>query len=635
MKKSLPIIICSIITVGGIAQNKLVSPAGTLNIPAAVLNQSVKANSKPVTDGFDKFTAPLNSSIGSGTNSGMNTLADVVFLGNTKYQLQSNGSTRNALVENTDGTKAAVWSFSKSNTPYADRGTGYAYFNGTTWSTPPTDRIESERNGWPSITVTGSGKEVIITHNNVTEQLQVTSRAAKGTGAWIQQKNLLNQDSGIFWPRIAVGGTNKNSLHVIGVTTGRVNKQFASLMYSRSQDEGATWDKINQINPEHDSLAGFNGFGGDSYAIDARGNTIAYTSGSITSDWFIMKSTDNGATWTKKIALDFPFNNFNDQITDVNNDQLIDTLAVSDGNYSILIDNNDKVHVFSGLMRMLNDDDTDTTYSYFPGTNGILYWNENMPSNQPQVIAGLVDIGTPGFTFPSGQSNWGYYGPISLTSHPSAGIDASGNIYLAYDALLDGGLDPFQKGLRNIFLTMSSDGGTTWSEAIRAASSIGDGAEQVFPSVSRNVYGNCVGIVFQQDYVAGHGVAGVASTPTSPGYPDIANNAGENAEMNYICLTPSEILSTNTIGNKNVTVSQNYPNPFSGLTSFDITLVKNENVSIDVYNLMGQKAMASENKNLTTGKNTIDLNCTSLNAGMYFYTITVGNQRLTKRMIIK
>ena len=48
------------------------------------------------------------------------------------------------------------------------------------WDTSPSSRIESSRGGWPSILTTGSGKEIIISHNNDSSTLQMTHRSQKG-----------------------------------------------------------------------------------------------------------------------------------------------------------------------------------------------------------------------------------------------------------------------------------------------------------------------------------------------------------------------------------------------------------------------------------------------------------------------
>ncbi|MDG1349163.1 MAG: hypothetical protein P8P67_05605, partial [Flavobacteriales bacterium] len=89
-----------------------------------------------------------------------------VFIGTTTYDLQSNAAVQNRIVHHANGTISAGWTTSQElNVSFSDRGTGYNYFDGTSWGTIPTNRLENSRGGWPSIIAMGSGKEASVTHN--------------------------------------------------------------------------------------------------------------------------------------------------------------------------------------------------------------------------------------------------------------------------------------------------------------------------------------------------------------------------------------------------------------------------------------------------------------------------------------
>jgi len=81
-------------------------------------------------------------------------------------------------------------------------------------------------------------------------------------------------------------------------------------------------------------------------------------------------------------------------------------------------------------------------------------------------------------------------------------------------------------------------------------------------------------------------------------------------------------------------VSQNYPNPFSGTTSVDITLNCSSKVDIEITNMLGQK-VNSISKQLTTGTHTVTLNADNLKTGIYFYTVRTNNSTITHKMIVK
>jgi hypothetical protein len=64
-----------------------------------------------------------------------------------------------------DGTMVAVWIREVEGAPaFDDRGTGYNYFDGTTWGDAPTARIEDIRTSWPSYATSGKTGEIVITH---------------------------------------------------------------------------------------------------------------------------------------------------------------------------------------------------------------------------------------------------------------------------------------------------------------------------------------------------------------------------------------------------------------------------------------------------------------------------------------
>ena len=87
-------------------------------------------------------------------------------LGNTTYDLQSNGAVMDRIIRHSGGQLSAVWTMSAQYAAsYTDRGTGYMYFDGTSWSSMPSARLESSRCGWPTIRATSTGKEIAIAHN--------------------------------------------------------------------------------------------------------------------------------------------------------------------------------------------------------------------------------------------------------------------------------------------------------------------------------------------------------------------------------------------------------------------------------------------------------------------------------------
>ena len=174
-------------------------------------------------------------------------------VGETFYDLQSNSSMANRIYAFDDGTIATTWTRGMTPTSYPNRGTGYNYFDGTSWGEMPTERIEEQRTGWPSIASYGENGEIVCSHTFGSDGLIFSWRENKG-----------------------------EIIHVICVTLGTGNGGTiydgldGALLYSRSDDGGETWDPENEI-LEGVSSDYTSGWGGDDYAwAQPVGDNIAF-----------------------------------------------------------------------------------------------------------------------------------------------------------------------------------------------------------------------------------------------------------------------------------------------------------------------------------------------------------------------
>ena len=78
-------------------------------------------------------------------------------------------------------------------------------------------------------------------------------------------------------------------------------------------------------------------------------------------------------------------------------------------------------------------------------------------------------------------------------------------------------------------------------------------------------------------------------------------------------------------------VMQNFPNPFNPSTKISFLIPTDENVSILVHNILGE-LVDIKSTFLTKGSYVVDW-FSKGSAGVYFYTISYGNQSITKKMI--
>jgi hypothetical protein len=90
----------------------------------------------------------------------------------------------------------------------------------------------------------------------------------------------------------------------------------------------------------------------------------------------------------------------------------------------------------------------------------------------------------------------------------------------------------------------------------------------------------------------------------------------------------------NGINAQNFSVAQNQPNPFSGTTTIEINSPKVAPVMVEVTNIMGQTVYTMDAGTIN-GTMNIELNANDLESGVYFYTVTIGDSSVSKKMIVE
>ncbi len=78
----------------------------------------------------------------------------------------------------------------------------------------------------------------------------------------------------------------------------------------------------------------------------------------------------------------------------------------------------------------------------------------------------------------------------------------------------------------------------------------------------------------------------------------------------------------------------NYPNPFNNTTTISVTLSENKAVDVKVYNAIGTLVF-SKKINGNVGENAVTFDGGALSSGVYYYTVTAGNEQATKKMVIQ
>ncbi len=101
----------------------------------------------------------------------------------------------------------------------------------------------------------------------------------------------------------------------------------------------------------------------------------------------------------------------------------------------------------------------------------------------------------------------------------------------------------------------------------------------------------------------------------------------------YSIITSSETDEINNISSSYV-LFQNYPNPFNASTVIEYSISNSSNVSIILYNLMGEKINVLENNFRTPGNYKINFDAGELTSGIYYYQIKTADFLQTKKLVL-
>jgi len=561
-----------------------------------------------------------------------NVRAQDLVVGETWYDLQTNSSMGQRIYTYPDGTIAATWTRGMTPTAYTDRGTGYNYYDGSSWSAYPTERIETTRTGWPTYQPYGENGEIIVSHTGGAEGLQFSWRENKGTGDW-NYFQLPGPDAqpDLTWPRMITTGENHDVIHVIATAGNGVEYEGVvnCLLYSRSTDGGQTWD------PENAILEGMgsdyaHSWGGDDYAwAEPNGNTIAFVAFNGIANGIIMKSTDDGDSWDRVVFYESPYPFFSGE-----GDAVPDT-GGGDGSNAIVLDDEGKAHVAFG--RMVHYDDGPTAgWFYYPYSDGLVYWDEDMPPLDSADLGSEIipDDWEQTWLYQNGNlAAWvqpngndtiigvAYYG-LSLTSMPQLVLH-DGILQLFYSPLTLG-FDNTTNNYRHIWGRYTEMDGN-WSDFTDYTGDVFHlFSESVFPSVSPFVTNDKYHILYQTDNQPGNSI----QPSDGPTHDPILNN------IVYLAVSPLAVgIEDNLV--MNFEVSQNQPNPATDQTTIVVKMEEPGNIKLIVNNILGQTVYETERESTTLGANAFKVDVSNFETGMYVYTVEVGNQRVSNKMMVK
>jgi len=612
-------------------------------------------NGKPIITKFQKqvqktlvYHPKKNTDLGNLKQTGNFTVNNNVKLdgfeniGWTNFDQQSFGSVDNRFCTFSNGTMAAVYNYGPEGEQpgFEGLGTGYNFFNGSSWGSIPTERIESERSGWPTIAPYGETGEIVVSHLEGTSSgnvgLVFNTRPVSGSGEWIESYYGGPDGLPAKFPRVITNGENNYIIHLL---YSFMDVEYAGMknpcLYNRSMDGGNTWDISHQI-LDGMTANDYQSMGDIMVWAEPQEETIAFAfANTWTTDLVVMKSDNNGDDWDKIVVWEHPYPFFDWETT-----IMTDTLWAPDGGVSIDIDNFGNVHLAASLCRVFHNE-PGYNYTSWPYAEGIIYWNENRPvfenSNphlalnawDPEILEPDVeligwgqDLDGDGIFTLFNDNLYSYPNTIGANTMPAISCGSNGWIYIAWSGICETAVINEIYNNRHIWRRIGANYGEVWGDH----SDINDDIvptywECTWPVINKTLEGD-YNLIYQEDYDPGTAVNG-------------DHEYISNRIVHYWGDLPI-VPGVKEESKRQLIVSQNHPNPARGSTTVIVeNTSKCKELTLEITSTTGQRVYLENRNRVNNIQNAFVINVSEFSPGIYFYTMIVGEESITKKMVVR
>jgi len=590
---------------------------------------------------------------------GVDIIGDTLTIGTSWYDMQHNGTVGRMVEKSDDGYLHFVW-MNGTNSGASDR---HVYYNtidpsGTQgWYMAGYGVESAQRGGYTTLDVDYGGIAFPCFHQVTGSSMN--AHTAVGTdffphaGAFLVYEPdwlyIGGAEQEIIWPRIMFD--RNQTMHVVSTenplsqTAGDPQRHYYTvgsydpLTYEVTfPDDPDTWTEMSWTM----TIAG-------DLATSDVSDRVAFAwcwskdfGGPDTSQWnndiYVMIDDD---------GQDFHFENYFNltQFIDPDPSWLPDTLMA----------NMDTLRAYTDLNIFIDQDDychiVFTTPSYFE-LEGTRYWHASIVWHWSEQFPGEFQMVHNAFD----DWDWNYIdcGAWQVKAQrPSIGQDpATGDLYCMYQVYDCDTTAISMAGMPSgeVYMSKSIDGGQNWSVGINITETItpenataGNCLSELSPTMAKLVDGTChimyvldrdAGVVVQTEgtwtfnEIKYHSVA-VDLIPASP-------TVVQDVPLHVAHAYPQPGMpgvNQNTQP-QGFALSQNYPNPFNPVTTINFSLDEVSDVSLKVFNLLGEEVANVTSGTYGTGAHSVAFDGSNLASGIYLYKLEAGSKVETRKMLL-
>jgi len=545
---------------------------------------------------------------------------------------------------------------------YPSRRVMYSFSSdgGTTWKTPVS--VAAERTGYPDMILYKRGKSYV--------PIIAAHRYAPGSTTNFESAIFLEQGNpgdgnfkefdcdraasdgatkDLLWPSIALSN-DQSKVYIIGDFSNQTNATLMDYMefgsFSLSTDgKTATWNHWTAQPGGGDGTKGWSSSGKHVIRVGQDGRIgvlwINPDGGDGDHNMYLAESKDGGVTWPTSIPPAIP------ALQDQNGTRAI----APDNGLDFFYQGNTPNFIWQA--DEINYNETDSNSYYYPYTGQIFFWNPtvknlqciNYNDNQGLVINNAIVMGTDTAT-----ANYLYQNTNFLNANiptgigfphfacvdlPTFALTSNPNVFAVfYEAIsdydtanvVDRAGNTHLDWYSNIYFQYTLDGGMTWTTPAPYKSNQSESVRLDYRYPEASTFNPVISklsqlqIMFAADSLAG--------------FFEETSNDGAGYDFTYWFYQSYALNSVRMTGNiaEDISLSQNYPNPFIASTTIPVVMKNDDMVTISVADILGREVAVVYHGRLTAGEHQIPFSATNLGAGIYTYTLKTSSGSISRTM---